>query len=404
MKSLLILGRQPALGLAELESLFGPDKIKPIGPDAVLVDVDADSIPFARLGGSIKLTKVLTELSSTDWNKIEEFLSKTIPEHLQYVPEGKFRLGLSAYGLRVRPHDINATGLRLKKIIRAADRSVRIVPNKSPALNSAQILHNQLATPTGWELVMIRNGNKSILAQTYAEQDIEAYARRDQGRPKRDAKVGMLPPKLAQIILNLAIGQRDPKSEEVNVLDPFCGTGVLLQEALLAGCSAIGSDLDPRMVDYSQQNLHWLYQKSGYPGPGMLVSLDVADATKATWNASFDTIACETFLGKPLSKLPEKHSLQRIMKECDDLHTKFLGNLAKHPSVRNEAENGRAFRFCIAVPAWRTKSGFLHLKTLDHLHDLGYNRIRFTHARNEDLIYHRPDQIVARELVILEKK
>jgi hypothetical protein len=38
-------------------------------------------------------------------------------------------------------------------------------------------------------------------------QDIDAYAERDFERPMRDAFVGMLPPKLAQIMLNLAVGE-----------------------------------------------------------------------------------------------------------------------------------------------------------------------------------------------------
>lgn len=68
---------------------------------------------------------------------------------------------------------------------------------------------------------------------------------RDYGRPARDARVGMLPPKLAQIMLNLSV--KDEKSG--TVLDPFCGTGVLLQEAALAGFDFIGSDIEPRMVE-----------------------------------------------------------------------------------------------------------------------------------------------------------
>lgn len=59
-------------------------------------------------------------------------------------------------------------------------------------------------------------------------QDIESYTARDQARPMRDARVGMLPPKLAQIIINLALSNNDI----TEVLDPFCGTGVVLQEGI----------------------------------------------------------------------------------------------------------------------------------------------------------------------------
>ncbi len=117
------------------------------------------------------------------------------------------RLGLSLYGFSESLRRVEATGLNLKKAIRKTGRSVRLVPNKTAELNAAQIIHNQLTGPTGWELLFIRESGKTIIAQTVKVQDIDAYARRDRLRPKRDAKVGMLPPKLAQIIINLAAGK-----------------------------------------------------------------------------------------------------------------------------------------------------------------------------------------------------
>lgn len=384
MKSLCILGRQPALGLAELESLYGAPALTPLAGGGALVDMKPADIDFLRLGGSIKLAAVITTLSTTDWRDIEPRLQSTVLEQLPDLPEGKIRLGISAYGLRVRPNDINATGLRLKKLIRAEGRSVRVVPNKSSALNSAQVLHNQLTGPAGIELVLFRNGSRTILARTVAEQDIEAYTRRDQARPMRDAKVGMLPPKLAQIIINLA----NPGAGET-VLDPFCGTGVLLQEALLMGFFAYGTDIEPRMIEYTQKNLEWLI------GPAKQ-RLEVGDATAHSWARPLDAVAGETYLGKPLTSLPPRQVLDKIMAECDEIHERFLRNIA--PQLEPGA------RLSLAVPAWRTKNGFLHLKTLAKLESLGYNRQKFVHAREQDLIYFREDQVVARELVVLEKK
>jgi tRNA G10 N-methylase Trm11 len=123
-------------------------------------------------------------------------------------------------------------------------------------LNSAQVLHNKLTTKGAWELLVIKDGKNTILAQTIFVQDIEAYAARDQARPARDARVGMLPPKLAQIMINLANPPKDAA-----ILDPFCGTGVVLQEAMLMGFSTVGTDLEARMVEYTKKNLDWLNDK-----------------------------------------------------------------------------------------------------------------------------------------------
>lgn len=393
MKSLLILGRQPELALAELESLLDSKVIKPIIPNGALVDVATNDIEFTRIGGSIKLASVLNVLDTTDWREIDKYLHKMVPEHLQYVPDGKFRLGISTYGLRVNARAIQATALSLKKIIKAEGRSVRIVPNKTPALNSAQVLHNNLFNDTGWELVFYRNGNQTILALTKAEQDIEAFSRRDQNRPYRDAKVGMLPPKLAQIIINLATPPTGSK-QAPTVLDPFCGTGVVLQEALLMGMNVYGTDIEQRMIDFTRGNLDWL-SKTFHLLHGATEYTEVGDATQHQWSKAFTSVACETYLGKPLSRIPTPELLSKIMSECDNIHSRFLKNIA------TQIKSGT--RLCLAVPAWKTKNGFKHLKTLDNLKELGYTRIDFVHAKRQDLIYHRSDQFVARELVVLQK-
>ncbi len=52
-------------------------------------------------------------------------------------------------------------------------------------------------------------------------QDVDEYAARDQARPKRDAYVGMLPPKLAQTLINNAYGNELSGEKRVTVLDPF---------------------------------------------------------------------------------------------------------------------------------------------------------------------------------------
>ena len=269
MSNLLILGRQPALGLAELESLYDSTAVSAVGTQAALVD---DEVDFNRLGGCVKACKLLTTLDTTEWRKIESYLIQNTPEHAAMLTEGKLTIGLSTYGLQVSPGTLNATGLSIKKAIRkASGRSVRLVPNNATELSSAQIYHNHLTAERAWELVLVADGNKTHLAQTFAVQDIDAYTLRDRGRPKRDARVGMLPPKLAQIIINLAVSHRHQalgirKSElpdnalslAPTILDPFCGTGVLLQEALLMGYNAYGTDLEPRMIDYSKTNLEWL--------------------------------------------------------------------------------------------------------------------------------------------------
>ncbi len=385
-KSLCILGRQPALGLAELESLYGAEHIQPSGEVAQL-DIPAEEINFKRLGGTIKTARVLGTLPGSDWQSAASYLKDMIPKHLQYV-EGKLTLGVSVYGLPVSVQKLNQDVLEIKKIIKKTGKPVRVVPNKALELNSAQVLHNKLTHKGGWELLLVRDGQQTIVAQTLFIQDIEAYGARDQARPKRDARVGMLPPKLAQIILNF---NNTPAGGRI--LDPFCGTGVILQEALLMGYHVLGTDIDPRMVEYSKANLEWLVRQ--YPRTESGAAVETGDATSHQW-PGFSAVASEVYLGRPLNSLPPSDQLREIVNDANTITRKFLQNLSK------QLKSGQ--KVSLAVPAWRKADGALvRLPLIDQLTDLGYNYVDLKHVPRGDLIYFREDQVVARQLLRLEK-
>lgn len=483
MKSLCMLGRQPAISLAELESLYGADAITVLNDEVALVHAHPD---ISRLGGTQKIARLYSVTPEKGWQAIEDYLAHTLPAQLQDMPDRKIHLGFSVYGMDIAPKQLQRTGLTIKKALKQAGRSVRVVPNKQAALSSAQVYHNHFTDENGAEIIIAKGRDRQLyIGKTIAVQDIDAYRQRDQERPKRDAKVGMLPPKLAQIIVNLAVGPQGGKrlvadswrlvtgdelervsvsdvtpeesgqgldevqgsSDELNhensqgldvmqgkseaqnetynqvrrmstgvfdteerqepqrlmglahkqagapltILDPFCGTGVILQETLLMHYPAYGTDIEPRMIDYSRQNLDWLnYDKS------LHVQLEVADATTHQWDSDktpFDVIAAESYLGRPFSSAPKPDVLEKVMQDVDTIHRKFLKNVAQQTKP--------GFRLCLAVPAWHVRDRVYHLKTLDSLEKLGYTRQSFVHAEDSDLVYRRPDQIVGRELTVL---
>jgi tRNA G10 N-methylase Trm11 len=400
MKSLVILGRQPKLGLAELESLYKPEHIVALGEDAAVSDLTVADIAFSRLGGSVKLCEIHETIETTDWKRIEKALIKVAPGLFTEANEGKLHLGLSVYGQKMSPLDIHATALRLKKIVRAkTNQTVRVVPNTATLLSSAQIIHNKLLGSQGAEIVVYITETQTIIAKTVAEQDIDAYTKRDQARPKRDARVGMLPPKLAQIIINLATSDTDPKHGSI-VLDPFCGTGVVLQEASLMGFDIAGSDLEPRMVEYTDANLQWLatinLNIAVHSDDGTYYQLKQADATTDELPKA-NIIACEGYLGQPFSAFPAEDKLREVMQTCNGVMKGFLKNI--HGQIEPET------RLCIGLPAWVRPNGTIeHLKLLDSLEELGYNRVSFVHVRTQELLYYRPGQVVARELLVITRK
>ena len=168
------------------------------------------------------------------------------------LPEGKITIGVSDYSKDASKKTATMEALKLKKILVRHGRSVRVVENKEAVLSTATSLYNGLSGKNERKIELIKVDDDWY--KIIGVQDIDAYAKRDRARPARDAKVGMLPPKLAQILINLC-GPLKPGSV---VLDPFCGTGVVLQEALLMGYQAYGTDISERRIVYSERNLKWL--------------------------------------------------------------------------------------------------------------------------------------------------
>lgn len=382
-----ILGRQPKIGLAELEALFG-NKVRTCGPAAAILDIEPNHLNHKILGGTIKIAQVIETLDTNDFNKIIDFCQKYLLKLELELPEGKIKLGLSSYGLNVKPQQLQRAGLEIKKTVRAQKRSIRIVPSSQPALNSAQVLHNNLDSGLGIELCFVADKNQVHMARTISVQDIDDYAKRDFGRPKRDPFVGMLPPKLAQTMINLSNPEQD-----IMLLDPFCGTGVVLMEAVLRGLRVQGTDLNPRMIEFTKANLEWLAHT--YKIEVKSTDLEVADAQTHKWQGPIGAVVCETYLGQPLSGLPKPEKIREIVANCNKIISNFLKNL--------HAQLARDTQICIAVPTWSVNGRFIKLPLLDYLKKIGYNEVSFKLASRDDLIYHRADQIVARQLLVLKR-
>ena len=380
-----ILGRQPALGVAELEQLYGASSVRWFSDSSAIVD--SPKFDFNRLGGTQKAGRVVAELSG-DWRKVS---MRIVREYtLAWADhQGKITLGLSAYGFTATAREVQKTGIILKSKLKEKGVSLRLVPNAEPALNTATSHHNKLGLSDNHvELLVVRAGNgKVVVAESVGAQNITDLASRDQARPRTDSFVGMLPPKLARMMVNLT-GVASGR-----LLDPFCGTGVLLQEAALLGFDVYGTDLSEKMVRYSTENLDWLTNRYSLDSK---VVIEQGDAMTHAWVGSLDAIATETYLGQPFSAPPSPAKLTEVRGNCNHIISEFLKNIAP------QLDDGTPL--CVAVPAWRdTMGNFTHLPLVKNLGKLGYKQIELQHVTAEQLLYYREDQVVARELLLLTK-
>ncbi len=393
-KSLLILGRQPELSLVEVYSLYGKqNQISQITDQTALVNLSYQDINFERLGGLIKLAEVLSIEPLITNNDLLIIIKQHLEKIISTVENKKITLGVSFYDTKISLPEINKLKISLKSFMKSQGKSTRLIPNNTAKLSSAQVYHNNLIAKNNIEFIIVKNNNQIIIAKTKKVQDINSYTNRDRYRPKRDTRIGMLPPKLAQIIINLASDNTEESNQHKTLLDPFCGTGVILQEALLMNYNVIGSDILPNMVAASSQNINWL--KNKYSGINHLTSkVMLADATNYHWQPTPNLIACETYLGKPFTTPPSTEVLNQTISDCQLIIKKFLINL--------NTQLPQHSKLCIAVPAWYQYGKFIHLPLIDQLSKIGYNHISFEIINNRPLIYHRSGQFVARELLVLQ--
>lgn len=145
---------------------------------------------------------------------------------------------------------LSSLPFKIKDSLKKRGHSIRVVQHEPQGrVKNATTIHEKLIS-NGCELMVLPGKDGFIIARTIWVQDIDAYSQRDIGR-ERSMVVGMMPPKLAQIMLNFAT-RGDKK---LQIWDPFCGLGTTLIEAIHAGYgSLMGSDIVDSMVQTTTKN------------------------------------------------------------------------------------------------------------------------------------------------------
>jgi tRNA (guanine10-N2)-dimethyltransferase len=247
-----ILGREPLLSLAELSAALS----LPVIPSSESIFkapcTQAPEELINRLGGTIKIAKELYSSIA------EDELYKIIIDELLTIP-GKIHFGISLYSNNLASGEDEQKKIKrwaesVKNSLKGQGRSVRYVANREPRLSSVTVVKNGLTKKGREFIIQTEKNNLFSIAVTQAVQPFEEWGKRDFGRPGRDDKSGMLPPKLALMMINVS-GIQKP---EQTLLDPFCGSGTILTEALLLGYQTIiGTDISSKAIEDTQKNIDW---------------------------------------------------------------------------------------------------------------------------------------------------
>ncbi len=347
----LLLGNTPELSLAEVQAVV--DDIKPVLISKHLAEVELEDDKQARqlqeiLGGVFKILKPIQELSS----EYDEAVSQIV-SYLETQPD-KVEFGLGSMAqeeLDIQPKEI-------KKELKKKQKRSRFREGSQWGLSAAILQHE---TDT-LDLFIIKKEDQVYLMQTAAFQDLDAWIARDRKKPFIAARKGMLPPKLARIMVNLGIGNLENQPDNPVLYDPFCGTGTVLIEALLRGCQVVGSDIDEDAVAGTLQNLYWLEDHYQQSFEYQVFQADTAHADKRDWQTEPDLIVTEPFLGKPS---PKEHELKNIFTGLESL---YLGAFKTWTDILQDQA-----AVCIVFPKVELENktyDLMHL--IDKLQDYGY--------------------------------
>ncbi|HBU28151.1 TPA: hypothetical protein DEB00_03480 [Candidatus Uhrbacteria bacterium] len=394
MDAFFILGTQRDIARAEIQAVVG-DVTTVVDADDVLIVGGFSgnlSAQQSRLGGVIK-TGVI-HASVADQDELVLVLSSLITT-VRPTDDAKMKFGISVYSgghrgkltaLRMQAERI---GLRVKNNLKQQGRSSRLVTSKIPVLSSVIVTKQKLLSG-GIEFCLFPQAEGILIGITESVQDFEEWGARDYGRPERHTKRGMLPPKLARTMINLAGGNPDKDT----LLDPFCGVGTVLTEAMALGFKKlIGSDIDPIASEATRVNVAWEAERTGVLVEPRVLQTKAEALGTFLAPGSVDLIVTEVFLGKPRTGNEDRVALE---KQLDQLVEMYTESFRAFTSILTDGA-----RVVIALPAYVVDGSVVEPRFVERAQLFGFEQDVFKGVettRFGALRYGREDQLVLRDI------
>ena len=396
-----VLGRYPSLSTAEILSVL---RLLGINFNVTHQSSEITTITVSQkinqghiintLGGTVKIGQVFGQASfdQDESQFLKYFDSQFLKENLLPPNVNKIHFAISIYDAGAGPkitdkisQKLTFLNKNLKEKLMEAGFKAGFLRIKGRSISSVSFYKNQLLNK-GFELVLLVAPDKIILGKTLNIQDVNSFAKRDIERPKKDKKSGILPVKLARMMINLV----SPKSSSV-LLDPFCGSGTILMAASPLGIkNIIGADIDGAAISNTKTNLDWLFKEFRLNPDQYKLTLKVSDIRNLDKILSpniADAIVTEPFLGPPLYKTADKLKPEKLISQLTPLYKESF-NVFR----RLLKEKGQ---IVIIFPVFHTKDKdyFIDKKIIDS------SEFKIL----QSLLYSSPGQFVGRQIVHLVK-
>ena len=275
------LGSHPEVSLSELRLFFEQkESVRLMG--VALFDVTEEKAKdgFGVFGGVPRYGVVVSELEKTE--EITRDILKLLKHQLQ--DEKRREYILSLYGIKI---DKRALHHDLKDELSGTKYDGKFEDAVHAPAASEHVLKRG-----GHEFSVITSGTHVYVIRTKQVQDAKLWSRMDVERPGRDMHIGMLPAKLARIMVNITGVTPTGK-----LWDPFVGQGTIAMQAAVLNVPVLGTDKSNVSIDKAKQNMQWLI-KSGLVSQAKHTFKN-EPIERTVLDRGVTAIATEPMLGKP---------------------------------------------------------------------------------------------------------
>lgn len=331
-----------------------------------------------RFGGIVRIAKIVGEFD-------ERMIAGKAAEELQKRnKDGVVNIGMSSFGLGRNDHQRIRDGI-VHDLKTLWERKVRVVREASPVLSSGRIFNDKLLKKGG-EVIVFKTHEGYMLAVTEATQNLRNYTLRDHKKPFRDAKMGMLPPKIAQMLLNFA----NPKSDDI-VVDSFCGSGTINSEAAIMGYKTQGGDVNGENVNGARENFEFLSEKFRFDsGCGDFETKNAIDFDYSHQGV----LVTEGYLGVNFETRPNRHDAEKSHHEVVKLWENLFENL-KNSHIHTVA-------FCLPAIYQGEQVRSIREKIFAKAKENAYTPVAlFGHQTS--YVYSREGAFVGREICVVKR-
>lgn len=322
---LFVLGRDPELSKIELESYLDVKNIEYeiIDENESIIVANIVDIKFNMiddLGGIIKIAEVIS--SSDDYTEIENNLTKS---NLYFGTKNKVVFYIEPFKTKL----FSLVSDYLKQYFKDQKIKASLKKKIDPSsLVSKDFLNDVI------NLVIFKN----FIGITKAVTNPKELKKRDLNRPSVDY-MKTISIRLAKILVNIS------KIKPGQVLvDPFAGSGTILQEALLKRVNVIGLDTDDISIKQSKANLEWLKKEYNVNANFELIKLDARKMSSVVRKAN--ALVTEPYMGPFIRKLPRLEEAKALVLDLRELYDSIVKQ-AKDILSKDE-------RIVIIIPIIRT--------------------------------------------------